>query len=77
MEIAIAGALWGFLLGLLLGAIPMFTGMFKEQLQLGIIALFSSGVAGAILGLILALPVSGYFVWLIVKKDKESQKEKI
>lgn len=68
-------AMWGFIFGLLSGAVPMFVGMFKNQVQLGFIALISSAISGAILGLLLALPVSGLFVWFIVKKDKELQQK--
>ncbi len=68
--------MFGLLAGLASGAVPMFIGMSKDQMQLGFTALIVSAISGMILGLLLALPVSGFFVWLIIKKDK-SQKEKI
>jgi len=68
---------FGLIAGLVSGAVPMFIGMSKDQMKLGFTALIVSAISGIILGLLLALPVSGFFVWLIIKKDKKSQKEKI
>ncbi len=67
--------IFGLIAGLVSGAVPMFIGMSKDQMSLGFTALFASAVSGAILGLLLALPVSGYFVWKIIKNNKEEKVE--
>ncbi len=62
-------AAWGFIFGLVVGLVPVIVGGLKGRLGLGVGGFFACAVAGAILGLILAGPVCGLFVWLIVKRQ--------
>lgn len=55
--------------GLILGLIPLIVGIKKNKSKLGILGLLSSTIGGAILGLILSLPIIGVFLWLILKKE--------
>lgn len=61
-------------LGLMLGLVPLFTGILKKNIKFGIFGLLASTVGGAVLGLILALPVAAIFTWLIIRDSKKPQK---
>ncbi|QNB44863.1 hypothetical protein BR63_00060 [Thermanaerosceptrum fracticalcis] len=61
--------------GAISGAIPMFLGASKNKLGLGFAGFMSCIVSALILGLLLAIPVSGIFVWLISKNSNQVSKE--
>lgn len=61
----------GFISGLLVGIIPVVIGALKQRLGLGIGGFFACAVSGIILGLLLAVPVCGLFVWLIIRNASE------
>ncbi len=61
-------AFWGLLSGLLVGIIPVVVGALKDSPGLGIAGFFACAISGAVLGLLLAVPVCGLFVWAIVRK---------
>lgn len=63
--------IYGLIVGLVCGAIPVFIGVVKNQLHLGFVGFFVCAVSGIILGLLLAIPMSGIFTWLILKKAKK------
>ena len=48
------------------GLVPLITGVKYKQTGLGVGGFFASAIAGAVLGLLLAIPISGLFTWLAV-----------
>ena len=48
----------GIIAGTLVGLIPYFVGRSKNQEKLGIYSIIACGLSGAVLGLLLALPVA-------------------
>ena len=64
MSYAIAGTIAGLLLGL----IPLITGVKRGKQGLGIAGFFACTVSGGLLGIILAGPVCAVFSWLILRK---------
>lgn len=67
-EVILSGAI----VGLIFGSIPMFIGASKNQLGLGVIGFVVCVVSGVVLGMLLAIPVSGLFVWLILNASKKA-----
>ena len=70
MDAAMAGIVLGTLAGILVGIIPLVVGARKENFNLGIAGFFATALSGAILGLILALPIGGVFTWLACRKPQ-------
>ena len=62
MSWVVLGAL---LSGLIIGAIPLFYGAFRQKLALGVSGFILCIISALILGAILALPVAAIFVFLI------------
>jgi len=60
-------------MGFLLGLIPLVFGMLKGQRKYAFMGLILSVVGGAILGLLLAIPVAAIFTWLIFSKSGKAQ----
>lgn len=60
----------GGALGLVIGLIPLITGIVKKNFKFGIFGFLGSIVGGAILGLLLAIPVAAIFTWLILKNAR-------
>lgn len=72
------GAVIGSLaVGLIFGAIPMILGAFKNQLGLAFGGLIACVIGGLILGAILAIPLSGLFIWLILRANKKQQAQEL
>ena len=67
------GFICGIVEGLLLGLIPLVSGMKKNQVGLAIGGFFSCIVAGAILGLILGIPMAAIFWWIIKNSENKSK----
>ena len=59
-------------LGLIIGLVPLITGIIKRNFKYGLIGFFGSIIGGAIFGLILALPIATVCTWLIVRGPKPS-----
>lgn len=59
-------------LGLMVGLIPLIFGFVKKNLKFGVFGFLGSIIGGALLGLILAIPVAGIFTWLIVRGSKST-----
>jgi hypothetical protein len=55
-------------IGLVIGLIPLITGIVKKKVRLGVYGLLASTVGGALLGLLLSIPAAVIFMWLILKK---------
>lgn len=64
------GALINAAIGLVLGLIPLITGVVKRNVKYGVIGFLGSIVGGAILGIFLAVPVAALFTWLIIRGPK-------
>jgi hypothetical protein len=61
----------GGALGLTVGLVPLILGFVKKQAKFGIFGFLGSIIGGSLLGLLLAVPVSGVFTWLILRGRKE------
>jgi uncharacterized membrane protein len=61
----------GILIGLICGVIPLFFSTSKNRLKLGFGGLLACVVSGLLLGLLLAIPVAGIFLWLIFRRNGE------
>jgi uncharacterized membrane protein len=61
----------GFLVGLICGVIPLFFSTGKNRLKLGFGGLLACVISGLLLGLLLAIPVAGVFLWLIFRHSTE------
>ncbi len=57
--------------GLVLGLIPLITGIIKENRKFGLFGLLGSIGGGALLGIYLAIPVAAIFTWLIIRNSKK------
>jgi hypothetical protein len=55
-------------IGFVIGLAPLIFGIVKGKLKLGVLGLLASTVGGALLGLLLSVPASAVFIWLILKK---------
>ncbi|HTS20072.1 MAG TPA: hypothetical protein VMP11_21030 [Verrucomicrobiae bacterium] len=64
--------LGGIVVGVLLGLIPLIQGVTRGKQGLGIAGFFACILSGATLGLILALPVSLIFLWLVRRQPASS-----
>ena len=60
-----------FVVGALTGLAPLIAGIKKNKTGLAVGGFFACVICGLILGLILALPCCGVFMYLILKKDPE------
>ena len=67
------GLIFGTIWGLLLGLVPLITGMRKNQPGLAFGGFFGCLVAGAIGGFILGIPAAALFWWLIKKAENKSK----
>ena len=59
----------GALVGIAVGMIPAISGAVKGKIELAIGGFFACAVSGAILGLLLAVPVCAVFTYLIFKNS--------
>jgi hypothetical protein len=59
-------------LGFIVGLIPLIAGLVKRNIKYGLIGFVGSIIGGALLGLLLAVPVAAIFTWLIVRSPKPS-----
>ncbi len=62
--------IFGTLAGILIGLWPLIKGIKADQIPLAIGGFFASAMSGAVLGLILALPIAWVFAWGIKRKAK-------
>ncbi|MCY7375045.1 MAG: hypothetical protein LH472_03640 [Pyrinomonadaceae bacterium] len=65
---SVAHAIIGFLLGL----IPLILGFIKKERSYAVFGFLGSIIGGAILGLLLSLPIAVIFIWLILRKPEQS-----
>ena len=57
-------------IGFIVGLVPLITGLVKRNIKYGVVGLIGSTIGGAVLGLILAIPVAAFFTWLIIRGAK-------
>lgn len=62
--------LFGAGVGLVVGLAPLILGLIRGKVKLGLIGFVSSIIGGSIFALILALPISAVFSWLVLRKPK-------
>jgi hypothetical protein len=72
-QAVVNGLIIGIIEGLLLGLIPLITGMKKNQLGLAMGGFFGCIIAGAVGGLIMGIPCSALFWWLVKKSENKSK----
>lgn len=70
-EFTLVAIVVGLIVGMICGAVPLFIGASKNQIGLGITAFISCTVSGVVLGMLLAIPMSAVFVWLINNASKK------
>lgn len=66
----------GFAFGAIVGLIPLFLGIFKKELKLGIFGFLISAISGAIWTLLSLISV-GIFIWLILKNANKLPVENV
>jgi hypothetical protein len=71
------GLVFGLIEGLLLGLLPLITGMKKNQPGLAFGGFFGCIVAGTAGGFILGIPAAALFWWLIKKAETNRKISKI
>ena len=60
----------GGALGVVIGLIPLITGIVKKNLKFGVFGFLGSILGGALLSLILAIPVAVIFTWFILRNAR-------
>ena len=70
-EAVVFGLLIGSVVGALCGLVPLIFGVVRSQIPLAIGGFFACVACGAILGLLLAIPIAGLFVYLIVRASRK------
>ena len=64
--------IFNILLGIVLGLIPLILGFVKKERSYGVFGFLGSTIGGAILGLFLSLPIALIFIWLILRRPKNT-----
>jgi hypothetical protein len=72
-SLVVNGLIFGTVMGLCLGIIPLILGMKKNQVGLAFGGFFGCIVAGATGGCILGIPCAALFWWLIKKAPNNSK----
>ena len=62
--------MYAAIIGFIVGLVPLIAGFVKRNVKYGFAGFAGSIVGGALLGLILAVPVAVIFTWLIVRGPK-------
>lgn len=57
-------------IGFILGLIPLLFGYFNRRLRTGVIAILTTTLGGAVLGILLILPATIFFTWLVHRQAK-------
>jgi hypothetical protein len=56
-------------LSVLIALVPLFFGLGRQQRKYAVTGFISTVVGGALLGLLLAIPVAAVFMWLIYRNS--------
>lgn len=62
--------IFGAAIGLILGLVPLIVGILKKKAKLGLIGFLASIAGGSIFALLLSLPISLIFTWLVLRRPK-------
>ncbi|KXK01371.1 MAG: hypothetical protein UZ17_ACD001001832 [Acidobacteria bacterium OLB17] len=57
-------------IGFILGLIPLLFGYFAKQLKLGLLAIVVTTVGGGILGILVSIPATIIFTWLVARNSR-------
>ncbi|MBX7061166.1 MAG: hypothetical protein K1X52_05875 [Pyrinomonadaceae bacterium] len=60
-------------IGFILGLIPLLFGYFSKQMKLGLIAIAVTTIGGAIIGIIVSIPGTIIFTWLVARNAKRAK----
>ncbi|MBL8181009.1 MAG: hypothetical protein JNL64_05300 [Blastocatellia bacterium] len=61
------------IIGIAFGLIPLLFGHFNKQLKLGLLAIAVTSIGGAIFGVLLSIPATIFFTYLIVRNAKAAR----
>jgi hypothetical protein len=64
-----AGALFGAILGFVIGLIPLILGIVKKKFKFGIIGFIGAIIGNTILGVLLSVPIIAICIYFIFQKD--------
>lgn len=70
-EFVIAWALVNGGVGFVLGMVPLGFGYFRGRRRLGAIAIMTTTIGGAILGIVFIIPAMALFTWLVMRGSRE------
>lgn len=74
-ELMIYGTILNAIIGLILGLIPLLFGYFNRRLKTGAIGFAIAVFGGAILGVLISIPATIIFTWLVVRKSPTPEPE--
>jgi len=60
-------------IGFILGLIPLLFGYFSKQLKLGLLAIAVTTIGGALLGVIISIPGTIVFTWLVARNARRAK----
>jgi hypothetical protein len=63
--------MYAAVIGFIVGLVPLITGLVKRNIKYGLVGLIGSTIGGAVLGLILAIPVAAFFTWMIIRGSRQ------
>jgi hypothetical protein len=69
-DLLIYGVLINTAVGLVLGLVPLISGFVKRKVKYGILGFVLSAIGGALLGVVLAIPASAIFTWLVFRDPR-------
>ena len=69
-ELVLYSLLFNTAVGVVLGLIPLVTGLIKRRVKYGLLGLACSTLGGLILGFVLAVPAAAIFTWLILRDNR-------
>jgi hypothetical protein len=72
-EFLLYGVLINAGIGFVLGLVPLISGFVKSRVKYGVLGFVCSGIGGALLGIVLAIPASAIFTWLIFRDPKVAE----
>ena len=68
-------ALFNTALGILFGLVPLILGFIKKERSYAVFGFLGAIIGGALLGILVSIPVAAIFTWLILRKPKNQSAE--
>lgn len=59
--------------GFVLGLVPLGFGYFRGRRRLGAIAIMTTTIGGALLGIIFIIPAMALFTWLVMREGRSTE----